>query len=320
MGYSCQKTIYFGSVFLLLSLMVACNSSKSQRADTPTQRTTSSSKDESQITNTPIATATISTSVIPTILPTNTRSVITISAEILATTLVPSVTPQPTNTSIPTKISTQIAKFNSVKNAECIPITTKREIGIVKSITDGDTIVVTIEGIDYKVRYIGVDSPEPSEGSIGIEASNTNKNLVLRKEVVLIKDESEVDRYNRLLRYVVVGNVFVNERLVSLGVAKAVSYEPDTTCQSTFVKAQSTAVGNNLGLWAPAIPAIGFGIVSPQATVGSPCNCSIDYDCGDFSTHAAAQSCFSACGGSSSYNWSNLDRDHDNSACETLPR
>ena len=61
---------------------------------------------------------------------------------------------------------------------------------------------------------------------------------------------------------------------------------------------------------------------SPPPTSPPPsgdCNCSIDYNCSDFSTHKEAQDCFEFCGGSPSYNWSGLDRDRNGIACESLP-
>ena len=303
MGCQPQKIVFFGYLLVISMLMAGCNADTPRPTVAPEESASPSAKEEPTIIYTPSAIETLRPTATPTLFPTNT----------------PTITPFPSHTSVPTKMPTPTTNFETVKYGDCIPITTKREIGIVKSITDGDTIVVTIDGIDYKVRYIGVDSPEPSSESLGVSASNANKDLVLGKEVVLIKDVSEVDRYDMLLRYVVVGNSFVNEYLVRLGVAKAGSYDPDTTCDSTFVQAQSVAVNNNLGLWSSTSPAIGFGIAAPLITVSSPCNCSIDYDCTDFTTHAAAQACFSACGGSTSYNWSGLDRDHNNKACESLP-
>lgn len=257
-------------------------------------------------------------------------------------TLTPTYTPTPTNTATPTKTNTATATptrtltptatrtltptitLQAITNGECIPKTTKREVGVVKSITDGDTIVVEIDGVDYKVRYIGVDSPEPSSGTLGITASTQNQNLVMGKTVTLIMDKSEVDRYDRLLRYVIVGNTFVNEYMVKIGMAEAVSYFPDTSCNATFKKAQDAAELGYMGMWASMYitPTARSGSTYSTATSSggnSSCNCSRDYNCSDFSSHWAAQSCFNACGGSSSYNWSGLDRDHDGSACESLP-
>ena len=44
-----------------------------------------------------------------------------------------------------------------------------------------------------------------------------------------------------------------------------------------------------------------------------------DLDCGDFDTHAHAQSFFVGTGGTTSNDPHRLDRDHDGIACETLP-
>jgi len=229
----------------------------------------------------------------------------------------PTSTSAPTSTSVPT--STPTATLQTIINGDCIPMENEKEVGIVKSITDGDTIIVEINGVSYKVRYIGIDCPEPSEGELGISASNANRDLVLGKEVILFKDVSNVDRYDRLLRYVVVGNIFVNDYLVSVGMAKAVSYPPDTTCHNTFEETQYYAETNYYGMWSSMFIDPGSRSSFPTLVSPSLCNCSIDYDCSDFSSHAEAQACFESCGGSPSYNWSRLDSDHDGSACESLP-
>lgn len=66
-------------------------------------------------------------------------------------------------------------------------------------VIDGDTIEVDIGGSLYKVRYIGIDTPEIGQPS-GEEAATVNAELVSGKTVYLEKDVSETDRYGRLLR------------------------------------------------------------------------------------------------------------------------
>lgn len=122
---------------------------------------------------------------------------------------------------------------------------------LVTKIVDGDTI--EIEG-GQKVRYIGIDTPEtvdPRESvqCYGKEASNKNKELVEGKKVRLEKDVSETDRYGRLLRYVYIGETFVNEYLVKEGFAKAASYPPDIKYQDKFKTAETSARENQRGLW-----------------------------------------------------------------------
>ncbi len=70
-------------------------------------------------------------------------------------------------------------------------------------VVDGDTIHVSINKQEYKVRYIGIDTPELSkEPYIAEQAKIYNAKLVGGKWICLVKDVRETDRYGRLLRYV----------------------------------------------------------------------------------------------------------------------
>ena len=123
------------------------------------------------------------------------------------------------------------------------------ETAAVIQVIDGDTIV--IEG-DYRVRYIGIDTPEirPAVEAYGGEAWQVNRELVEGKEVRLERDVSETDRYGRLLRYVYVDDVFVNAELVRQGLAEVKSYPPDTKYQDYFEELESLARKARLGMWA----------------------------------------------------------------------
>lgn len=119
------------------------------------------------------------------------------------------------------------------------------------NVVDGDTI--KIEG-GQVVRYIGIDTPETVHPSkpvqcYGEEASDKNRELVEGKEVKLEKDVSETDRYGRLLRYVWLGDILVNEYLVREGYAQSSSYPPDLKYQNKFVEAQRQAREEKKGLW-----------------------------------------------------------------------
>lgn len=122
---------------------------------------------------------------------------------------------------------------------------------LVTRVIDGDTI--EIDG-GKKVRYLGIDTPETVDPRkpvqcFGIEASNANKKLVLGKRVKLEKDISETDKYGRLLRYVYVDDIFVNDYLVRNGYAYAVTFPPDVKYQQQFLEAQKEARENKRGLW-----------------------------------------------------------------------
>jgi endonuclease YncB( thermonuclease family) len=134
----------------------------------------------------------------------------------------------------------------------CINATPNRTtVGIVTKVVDGDTIHVTINDTDYTVRYIGIDTPEnTTKGEpMSKEATERDKELVAGKKVVLVKDVSETDRYDRLLRYVFVDNIFVNYELVREGYAKATPYPPDISCKQIFYDAQLLAQQEHRGLW-----------------------------------------------------------------------
>ena len=123
------------------------------------------------------------------------------------------------------------------------------ETAKVTQVIDGDTI--TIEG-NYRIRYIGIDTPEvhPKVEEYGIEAWEANRRLVEGKEVRLERDATEKDKYGRLLRYVYVGDVFVNAELVRQRLAEAKSYPPDTKYQDYLEKLEAEARLAGRGMWA----------------------------------------------------------------------
>jgi len=118
----------------------------------------------------------------------------------------------------------------------------------VTRVIDGDTII--IEG-NYRVRYIGIDTPEvhPEVEAFGLEAWQANCELVEGKIVRLELDVSEVDKYGRLLRYVYVDNIFVNAELVRQGLAQAQAYPPDTKHQAYLEKLEHEARQAGRGMW-----------------------------------------------------------------------
>lgn len=120
--------------------------------------------------------------------------------------------------------------------------------GYVTRVVDGDTIELSTGDI---VRYIGIDTPElhktPECGAV--EATELNQQLVLNKEVLLVKDVSETDRYGRLLRYVYIGDTFVNATLVQEGFATTATFPPDVAYEQEFRLLQAAAQRDNKGLW-----------------------------------------------------------------------
>jgi len=126
--------------------------------------------------------------------------------------------------------------------------TGRRETAQVLDVVDGDTIEVLIGGDVFSVRYIGIDTPETGM-PLADEATTWNASLVDHQIVTLISDVSDVDRYGRLLRYVVADGIFVNFDLVLEGLASAEDYPPDSACAESLANGQTTATLLGFGMW-----------------------------------------------------------------------
>lgn len=121
----------------------------------------------------------------------------------------------------------------------------KENAVLVTRIIDGDTI--EIEG-GYRVRYIGIDTPEKGEPYY-LEATGANGSLIGSKKVRLEKDVVDKDKYGRLLRYSWVGDKMVNAELVRLGYAYSYFYPPDLKYQPHFLQLEKEAREQRLRLW-----------------------------------------------------------------------
>jgi micrococcal nuclease len=218
-------SVILGLITIPLSglLMVSCKPDPTRNLSTP-------------LTLSSIAIPTHTT--IPTIHPTMTPSPTT------TPTYTPTITRTPTITPTPTE---DLSFFHA---AECLPRDTGYQRAVAIGVLDGDTIEVQFEdGITNTVRYIGMDAPE-SGLPYSEAAHQADRDLVLQKELVLIKDQSDTDSFGRLLRYVVADGVFVNQDLVQKGFAKAVNYPPDEACKDTFSAAEVAAQQASIGMWA----------------------------------------------------------------------
>ena len=143
------------------------------------------------------------------------------------------------------------------------------ERAVVTRVIDGDTIEVVIEqivagpgagraeiGKGYDVRLVGIDTPESVKpGSpvecFGKESSSAAEALLDGHQVRLVKDVEDVDGFDRLLRYVYLGDELAQARLVTNGYATAFTYAPNVRHSELFVQLQREARQNDRGLWSP---------------------------------------------------------------------
>ena len=126
---------------------------------------------------------------------------------------------------------------------------------------DGDTIEIKFpDGTIEKVRLIGIDTPETVDPRkpvecFGKEASAKMKELVNGKTVRLERKPAENrGSYGRLLRYVYIGDFFVNAEMIKQGYAYAYTKYPfDVTLMEQFRQYEKEARENERGLWAPGV-------------------------------------------------------------------
>ena len=220
-------------------------------------------------------------------------------------------TPEPTRepTPEPTERPTPSPTAAPTPTAEPTPVfgeepTGPTETGTVVNVVDGDTIDVLVDGVEVRVRYIGMDTPEVHSGVewLGPESSAANAALVSGQEVVLEKDVSETDQYGRALRYVWLqadrGWLLVNLELIRQGFASVTTYPPDVKyVDALYLSAQDAAQAAGLGRWGAAPTPMPTPAPAPTAApilpVAPPSNCdpsypgiciaigSADLDCGE---------------------------------------
>ena len=126
----------------------------------------------------------------------------------------------------------------------------------VERVIDGDTIRARYRGQEhYTVRLIGVDTPETKHPTqavqfFGREATAFTKAALEGKPVLLAKDRTgdTVDRYGRLLRYVLLDGDNFNARLIREGYAHAYRRFPFSK-RAEFIQLEEQARRRGIGLW-----------------------------------------------------------------------
>lgn len=125
---------------------------------------------------------------------------------------------------------------------------------MVLDVTDGDTIVARLpDGSVEDVRYIGVNTPESTPDQplecFGHEASDANRGLVGGREVMLSFGPERRDHYGRLLAYVQVDRLSVNEELVRRGFARTLTIAPNDARAPKLARVEAAAGRAGRGLW-----------------------------------------------------------------------
>lgn len=119
-------------------------------------------------------------------------------------------------------------------------------------VIDGDTLL--IEG-SRRVRLLGVDTPETKHPRLppqpfGAEATEFTKRLVEGKTVRLVFDVERFDDYERILAFVFIDGLSLNEELVLAGLATAETQYPfRSDMKKRLIAAEKEAKEKEIGIW-----------------------------------------------------------------------
>lgn len=219
----------------------------------------------------------------------------------------------PTGTALPAPENEQT--FLPTPPADCAQQLRNLQAGIATGIIEPGVLTVTINGQALPVSLAGVERP-PNDDQRE-QLSQVMRAVAEGQPVLLVQDVSDQDPAGRLVRYVFVGDQFLNELVIRQGLALAARAAPDQSCAALLLQAEAQARTGRSGLWRPTpVPTSTFmPFVTLDPAIQAACDCSKDYTCSDFATQADAQTCYNAC---NDYD-SKLDLDRDGKACETLP-
>ena len=161
----------------------------------------------------------------------------------------PTITPSPLSTRVVADTPTVTPTVSRTPTPDP-NLQTAQVIGVIS----GDTIAVLLDDGEYRVRYLSIGAPavnDPETGTepFGEQALAVNRGLVGGQVVTLEKDVREADDEGRLLRYVYVDNLMVNEELLKLGMARVVLMPPDTRYGARLQEAEAEAKAQDVGIW-----------------------------------------------------------------------
>lgn len=120
----------------------------------------------------------------------------------------------------------------------------------VARISDGDTLTILT---GEKIRFLQIDTPEISPAECyGAEAHKALISLIGKAVITLESDSvsDDKDQFGRSLRYVKVGKINLNLKLVQIGAATPYFYQGEKgKYAAQLLKAAENARAKKIGLW-----------------------------------------------------------------------
>jgi endonuclease YncB( thermonuclease family) len=129
-----------------------------------------------------------------------------------------------------------------------------RETVSVAKAVDGDTLVLEDGRI---VRLAGIEAPKPflarpdkAVGDLAEKARRELERLALGKTVELRLGTLQRDRHNRILAQVYLGSTWLQEAMVTAGLARVRPLDEDFSCLGVLVTVEREIRESRKGLWA----------------------------------------------------------------------
>ena len=129
----------------------------------------------------------------------------------------------------------------------------------VTKVVDGDTVDVRYAGEEHRVRLLNIDTPESVDPNspvecLGPEASDwLERRLPVGTQVRLEHDQERLDKYDRELAAIFLGDEFINAEIARTGLGVAMSVAPNVKFLSRVQAAQAEAEQAGRGLYASSI-------------------------------------------------------------------
>ena len=137
--------------------------------------------------------------------------------------------------------------------APAAPADVEGDVVTVESISDGDTLRVTLGEVSTRVRLLNIDTPETRHPSkpvecMGPEATAALKSMISPGDTVVLRyDRRLYDRYDRLLAGVYADGVLVNAEMARLGYGEPAVFDGNDRFLPEVEAAWEQARANGVG-------------------------------------------------------------------------
>lgn len=141
-------------------------------------------------------------------------------------------------------------------NMSSIHASSKFKVTLDKCI-DGDTARFNIKGEVKTVRFLSINAPEIDHDNVvaepfGYEAGDYTCNLLKKASVIKLQYDTKSDKedkYGRVLAWVFVDDVLLQEKLVSEGLAEVKYVYDDYLYSSDLKEVERIAKSSHKGMW-----------------------------------------------------------------------